>query len=57
MATHFCNNCGAPVLSRNRICHRCGKAVKNGRRLPVFWFVFTAAIFATYAYLDLMNLL
>ena len=57
MATHSCNHCGTLVLSNNRICHRCGKAVKYARKLPVFWFVFTAGMFVTYACLDFMSLL
>jgi len=57
MASHSCNHCGTLVLTNNRICHKCGRAVKNARKLPVFWFVFTASLFVTYAALDFMSLI
>lgn len=56
MTSHRCHHCGTLVLTRNRLCGKCGRAV-HARRLPVFWFVFTAFLFVTYATMDFLQLI
>lgn len=54
MSVHICPKCYAQSALNAKKCHRCGLSFR--RPLPVFWFMYMALLFVTYATLDFYHL-